>query len=223
MCGRTSKRAPAMIDLYAWTTPNGRKMSVMLEETQLDYRVHRVDIGKGEQFAPDFLKISPNNKIPAIVDSDAPGGPLSVFESGAILTYLAERSGRFLPSDARGRAETLQWVFWQVGGFGPLLGQFNHFLHRAEKGVEPADVYALQRFTDEAARLFRVLEMRLSATPHVAGDAFSIADIAIYPWSVYIRPRLEAATATRHPNIARWEGELALRPALARGMASLAS
>lgn len=206
-----------MIDLYAWTTPNGRKISVMLEEARLDYRVHRVDITKGEQFAADFLKLSPNNKIPAIVDPDAEGGPLSLFESGAILVYLAERSGQFLPADRRGRAETLQWLFWQVGGFGPMLGQFGHFLARKDD----ADAYALKRFTDEAARLFRVLETRLGASAHVAGPDFTIADIAIYPWSAYVRQRLETATGAPHPNIARWEEALALRPALARGMASL--
>jgi GST-like protein len=212
-----------MIDLYAWTTPNGRKISVMLEEAQLDYRVHRVDIGKGEQFAADFLKISPNNKIPAIIDQDAAGGPLSIFESGAILIHLADRAGRFLAAEGRARSETLQWLFWQVGGFGPMLGQYRHFAHRAERGEEPADSYALSRFRDEAVRLFRVLETRLAASRYVGGEAISIADFAVYPWSVYVRDKLEADTGAHHPGVARWEAELALRPALSRGMASLAS
>lgn len=210
-----------MIDLHAWTTPNGRKISIMLEEARLDYRLHLVDIGKGEQFAPDFLKISPNNKIPAIVDSSAPGGPLVIFESGAILVHLAGVSGQFLPSEPRARSEALQWLFWQVGGFGPMLGQYNHFRVRQDKGAEPADAYAVRRFTDEAARLFRVLETRLGASRHVGGPDISIADFAVYPWSVYVRSHLENATGAEHPNIARWEAELALRPALSRGMASL--
>jgi GSH-dependent disulfide-bond oxidoreductase len=208
-----------MIDVHTWKTPNGRKIAIMLEEARLDYQVKLVDITRNEQFGPAFLKISPNNKIPAIVDHDAPGGPLTICESGAILLHLAERAGMFLSSDARVRASELQWLFWQVGGFGPMLGQFSHFAGRKD-AVDP---YPLKRFTDEAARLFGVLDRRLGETEHVGGPAYSVADMAIYPWSVYARARLETAASTGFSNVARWEAQLAQRPALGRGMASLST
>jgi GST-like protein len=206
-----------MIDLYAANTMNNRKIAVMLEEAALDYRVRRVDLGKGEQFAPDFLALSPSNKTPAIVDHDAPGGPLSVFESGAILIYLAEKTGRFLPADIRGRTGVIQWLMWQMAGFGPMLGQFNHFLTYA-KTPNPG---ALERYEAESLRLFGVLDRQLAAAPYAAGSAYSIADMAIYPWSVLIRPLLEPRTGQAFPAVAAWEAKLALRPALGRGMSAL--
>jgi GST-like protein len=202
-----------MIDFYTWTTPNGRKIAIMLEETRLDYVAHPINLAKGEQFGADFVKISPGSKIPAIVDRDAPGGLLAVFESGAILTYLADKTGRFLPTDPVQRSVTLQWLFWQVGGFGPMLGQYVHFSVRNDA----ADAYARQRYTDEAAKRFSVLDARLAEAEFAAG-AYSIADMAIYPWSAPIRPRIEEATGKTFANVARWEKQMALRPAVGRGM-----
>jgi GST-like protein len=204
--------AAPMIDFYTWTTPNGRKVAIMLEEALLDYRAHPVDISKGQQFEPAFLKVSPNNKIPAIVDHDVPGGPVSVFESGAILVHLAEKAGRFLPAGAA-RATTLQWLFWQVGGFGPMLGQFYHFARRTDDG----DAYARTRFSDEAERLYGVLDRRLAEAEFVAGD-YSIADMAIYPWSAAMRRSVERATGESFAHVARWEEEVGRRPAVGRGM-----
>ncbi len=201
-----------MIDFYTWKTPNGRKIGILLEETRLDYTVRPVNIDKGEQFASEFLAISPNNKIPAIVDH-APGGDITIFESGAILVYLAEKTGQFLPTDAKGRSAVLQWLFWQVGGFGPMLGQFRHFLRPEAEGSR----YCIDRYTKEAARLMAVLEKRLGENEFVA-DAYSIADMAIYPWSVYARGSLEKATGLAFANVARWEAAIALRPAVGRGM-----
>ncbi len=202
-----------MIDLYTWGTPNGRKIAIMLEETGLAYRVHKIDIENGEQFAPAFLKISPNNRIPAIVDHDVEGGPLSVFESGAILLHLAEKTGQFIPADPRQRSACLQWLFWQMGGLGPGVGQFNHY--RNKTGPEYA--YSLARHTDEAARLFGVLDKRLADVPCVAGP-YSVADMAIYPWVISGKRRISALKGLSWPNIDRWESELVMRPALARGM-----
>jgi GST-like protein len=202
-----------MIDFYTWTTPNGRKIAIMLEEARLDYVARPVNLAKGEQFGPDFVKISPSSKIPAIIDHDAPGGPLAVFESGAILTYLADKTGQFLPTDPAQRSVALQWLFWQVGGFGPMLGQYGHFSVRNDT----ADAYARQRYTDEAARLFGVLDSRLAEAPFAAG-AYSIADMAIYPWSAPTRPRIEAATSMAFANVARWEKQVSERPAVGRGM-----
>lgn len=202
-----------MIDFYTWTTPNGRKISIMLEETRLDYVARPVNIGRQEQFAPDFVKISPSSKIPAIVDHDASGGPLAVFESGAILIYLAEKTGQFLPTDPAQRSVALQWLFWQVGGFGPMLGQYGHFSVRNDA----ADSYARQRYADEAARLFDVLDARLAAAEFTAG-AYSIADMAIYPWSTPIRPKIEELTGKRFANVARWEKQISERPAVGRGI-----
>ncbi len=166
-----------MIDLYSAATPNGQKIHIMLEEVGLPYRVTWVSISKGEQVEPSFLDISPNNKIPAIVDHDGPDGkPVSVFESGAILLYLAEKTGRFLPSAPRARLEVLQWLFWQMGGFGPMLGQAHHFNAYAPERIR----YAMDRYTNEAGRLYGVLDRRLAARDYVAGD-YSIADMAIFP------------------------------------------
>lgn len=170
-----------MIDLYYWTTPNGHKITLFLEETGLPYTLHPINIGKDEQFAEDFLKIAPNNRIPAIVDHDtADGQPLSLFESGAILLYLAEKTGQFIPKDLRGRQEALQWLFWQMGGLGPMAGQNHHFNRFAPEKIP----YAIKRYVDETARLYGVLNKRLADRPFVAGNDYSIADMAIYPWIV---------------------------------------
>jgi GST-like protein len=170
-----------MIDLYYWTTPNGHKITIFLEETGLPYTINAINIGKGEQFAPEFLKISPNNRIPAMVDNTpADGkGPLSIFESGAILEYLADKTGKFLPRDVRGRAEVMQWLFWQMGGLGPMLGQNHHFRGYAAEKI----IYAIERYTKETERLYGVLDERLADREFVAGE-YSIADMACYPWIV---------------------------------------
>jgi GST-like protein len=170
-----------MIDLYYWTTPNGHKITIFLEETGLPYSIKPINIGKGEQFAPEFLQISPNNRIPAIVDHNPVDGqgPLSIFESGAILEYVADKTGKFLPRDARGRAEVMQWLFWQMGGLGPMLGQNHHFRGYAAEKI----TYAIERYTKETERLYGVLDEHLADREFVAGD-YSIADIACYPWIV---------------------------------------
>ncbi|MEK7820431.1 MAG: glutathione S-transferase N-terminal domain-containing protein, partial [Pseudomonadota bacterium] len=169
-----------MIDLYTWSTPNGRKASIMLEELGLAYDVHPIDINKNEQFQPWFLKIAPNNRIPAIVDRDGPDGkPLALFESGAILIYLAEKTkSPLLPADARGRAIAIQWLMWQMGGVGPMFGQAHHFLRFAKEDVP----YGKKRYHDEAKRLYGVMDRRLAEAPYLAGDAYTIADVATYPW-----------------------------------------
>lgn len=170
-----------MIDLYTWGTPNGRKVSIMLEALRLQYNVHPIDILDGDQFADDFLKISPNNKIPAIVDHDGPDGePITVFESGAILLYLAEKYGEFIPDDLRGRTECMEWVMWQMGNFGPFLGQSHHFNRFAPEQVP----YAIKRYNDEAKRLWGVLDKRLDGRNFILGEDLSIADFAIYPWAM---------------------------------------
>jgi GST-like protein len=207
-----------MITLYTWTTPNGRKISIALEEMRLEYQVRPVDITAKQQFQPAFLAVSPNNKIPAIVDHDAPGGPLSVFESGAILVYLAEKSGKFLPSSGSARAKVLAWLFWQVGGIGPMLGQLNYFAMRAPERLP----LAIDRFRDEALRLLGVMETRLAAVPYLGGGDYSIADMATYTWvsaalGVVRRAAGEAMPAL--PSVDRWIAELAARPAVQRGMA----
>ena len=197
-----------MIDLYTWSTPNGRKISIALEEMGLPYEVHPVDITKDEQFAPDFLEVSPNNKIPAIRDRN--NGGQTVFESGAILIYLAERSGKFMPFDARGKVAVLEWLMWQMGGFGPMLGQAHHFL-RFNPGKAP---YAEERFSAEARRLYGVLDRRLGNAEHVAGD-LSIADFAIWPWaSRYEWQRIDLA---EFPNVRRWYLALAAREGFRKG------
>jgi GST-like protein len=201
-----------MIDLYTWSTPNGRKVSIMLEETNLPYRVHPINIGKGEQFAPAFVAISPNSKIPAIVDSDGPGGrEIAMFESGAILIHLAEKTGRFLPRDPVPRLETLQWLMFQMGGIGPMFGQAHHFLRAAPEPVP----YAIERYTKEAARLYGVLNARLKEREYLAGD-YSIADIATYPWVA--RHEWHKVDLADHPNVARWYAAIGARPAVLRGM-----
>ncbi|HIJ37552.1 MAG TPA: glutathione S-transferase family protein [Rhodospirillaceae bacterium] len=201
-----------MIDLYSWATPNGRKISIMLEETGLPYNLHRVDITKNEQFAPEFLAISPNNKIPAIIDQEGPDGrPLALFESGAILIYLAEKTGRFLPKAAGARYEVLQWLMWQMGGFGPMLGQAHHFRKFAPEPV----AYAIERYSKEAERLYSVLEKQLEKASFVAGD-YSIADMAIYPWTQ--RYEWQGIDLARLPNVTAWVARMAARPAVAKGM-----
>ncbi len=202
-----------MIDLYTWTTPSGHKVSIALEELELEYRVHPVDLGSGAQRRPEFTAISPNGKIPAIVDHDGPGeGPLAVFESGAILWYLAEKTGRLLPSSPRGRVEALAWLMWHVGGLSPMMGQAIHFRHAAP---EPID-YAVQRYTGEAKRLVGVLESRLADRDFLV-DAYSIVDIANFPWvSRAARAGLDLGS---FPAVARWLDRVAARPAVARGIA----
>ncbi len=197
-----------MIDLYFWTTPNGYKPLLFLEEAGIDYEIRPVNISKGEQFEPEFLKISPNNRIPAIVDHDPEdgGAPLAQFESGAILQYLAEKTGKFMPKDARGRAEVLQWLNWQMGGIGPMFGQYLHFVDYAPEDI----AYAKERYTREAERLLGVLDKRLRNRKYVAG-AYSIADMAIYPW---VRQRIERFEG--FVNVERWVRTVANRPATVR-------
>jgi len=203
-----------MYDLYTWTTPNGRKISIMLEECGLPYNAHPINIGRNEQFAPDFLRISPNNKIPALVDSDGPDGkPYSLFESGAILLYLAEKTGRFLPKDAGKRFLAIQWLMFQMGGLGPMLGQTHHFRRAAPEPVP----YAIKRYTDETARLYGVLDKRLGEAPYVAGDDYTIADIASYPW--ISRHEWHARKLEDFVNVKRWYDNISTRPAVQKGMA----
>jgi GSH-dependent disulfide-bond oxidoreductase len=206
-----------MITLYTWTTPNGRKIPIMLEELGWEYEVHPVNIGKDEQFSPDFLAISPNNKIPAIVDDDADGERLTIFESGAILTYLAEKSGRFLPRTGPARFKTLEWLHWQIGGLGPMLGQLGFFAKRSEEKAP----LAIKRFTDEADRLLGVMDRRLTETEYLAGNDYSIADIATYPWSfaatTFLKDVLAESLSTK-PAIHRWLKTIGSRPAVQRGM-----
>ncbi|MGC5702913.1 glutathione S-transferase N-terminal domain-containing protein [Pseudomonas sp. NFXW11] len=204
-----------MIDLYYWTTPNGHKITLFLEETGLLYNLYPVNIGQGEQFNPEFLKIAPNNRIPAIVDQQpADGGaPLSLFESGAILLYLAEKTGQFLPQDLRGRQETLQWLFWQMGGLGPMAGQNHHFNHTAPERVP----YAIKRYVDETARLYGVLDRRLADRPFVAGDTYSIADMAIYPWIASYKK--QSQKLEDFPHLQRWFNSILDRPATERAYA----
>lgn len=204
-----------MIDLHYWPTPNGHKVTMMLEETGLDYRVVPVDIGRGAQFDPAFLAIAPNNRMPAIVDhAPADGGvPLSLFESGAILLYLAEKTGRLIAPDLRGRAEVLQWLFWQVAGLGPMAGQNHHFRNYALERLP----YAIERYVNETNRLYGVLDNRLADRPFVAGDAYSIADIAAYPWTVGWQA--QGQEIDEFPNVKRWQAAIRARPATARAYA----
>lgn len=196
-----------MIDLYTWSTPNGRKVSILLEELGLPYTTHAVNIGKDEQFAPDFLAISPNNKIPAIVDRDT---GISLFESGAIMIYLAEKKGQFLPTEVKARAAVMQWLMWQMGGFGPMLGQAHYFLKNNPGLSQPAE----DRFAKETQRLYGVLDRQLADHAHVAGD-YSIADMAIFPWVA--RHDWHRVDLTAYPNVLRWYRALAARPAVQRG------
>ena len=203
-----------MIDLYYWPTPNGHKITLFLEEAGLPYRIHNVNIGKGEQFRPDFLKIAPNNRIPAMVDQDPAGGgaPISLFESGAILLYLAEKTGKFIPAEIHGRAEVLQWLFWQMGGLGPMAGQNGHFNIYAPEKVP----YAISRYTRETERLYGVMDRRLADRAYLAGD-YSIADMACYPWVVPHETHKQNIHA--FPNLKRWFDTIAARPATGRAYA----
>ncbi|MBN6149777.1 glutathione S-transferase N-terminal domain-containing protein [Xanthomonas sp. AmX2] len=204
-----------MIDLYYWPTPNGHKITLFLEEAGLDYAIKPVDIGAGAQFQPDFLAISPNNKMPAIIDhAPADGGaPLSVFESGAILLYLAEKTGRFLPTDLRGRNAALEWLFWQMGGLGPMSGQMGHFNVYAPEKI----AYAIDRYDNEVRRLHGVIDRRLAQSAYLAGDEYGIADMASFPWiEVYngLKPDYAA-----FPHLKRWHEAIAARPATQRAYA----
>jgi GST-like protein len=202
-----------MIELHTWTTPNGRKVSVMLEECGLPYSVHKVNIGQGEQFKPEFLSISPNNRIPGIVDPDGPDGkPLKLFESGAILVYLSGKTGKFLPSSTRGKYIALQWLMFQMGGVGPMFGQAHHFLRAAPEQVP----YGIKRYTDETRRLYGVLDKRLSEAAFLA-DEYSIADIATFPWIA--RHEWHKVDLAEFPNVKRWYDTINRRPAVVRGMA----
>ncbi len=203
-----------MLDLYFAPTPNGWKITIMLEECGLEYALKPVNLGAGDQFAPEFLKISPNNRMPAIVDHDAPGGSLSVFESGAILVYLAEKSGQFLPTELHRRFDVLQWLFWQVGGLGPMAGQLSHFVNYAPGGPN-AHPYSHTRYANEYDRLFAVMERSLSEREYLAGD-YSIADIASWPWIVPYKRFEQSMDA--YPNVRRWFDAVKARPAVRRGM-----
>ncbi|MDR5750972.1 MULTISPECIES: glutathione binding-like protein [unclassified Caballeronia] len=207
-----------MIDVYSWATPNGHKIHIMLEETGLDYKAHAVDIGAGDQFAPDFLAISPNNKIPAIIDNDGPEGkPLALFESGAILVYLAEKTGQFLPADPVGRYTTLQWLMFQMGSIGPMLGQTHHFRNYAPQQID----YAVNRYTNEAKRLYGVMDKQLGVTRYLAGNEYTIADIATFPWTRSWQN--QGIVLDEYPNVKRWFDSIAQRPAVQRGVEVLAS
>jgi GST-like protein len=204
------------IDVYSWPTPNGHKVHIMLEECGLPYRVHPVDIGAGDQFRAEFLAISPNNKIPAIVDPDGPDGrPIPLFESGAILVYLAGKAGRLLPADDRGRFVALQWLMFQMGTVGPMLGQAHHFRNYSPERIE----YAIQRYTNEARRIYGVMDRRLGEVRYFAGE-YSIADIAIFPWTrSHANQGIDLAD---YPNFKRWFDEVDARPAVRRGLEVLA-
>ncbi len=204
-----------MIDFYYWPTPNGWKVSIMLEETGLPYDLKLVDIGKGDQFKPDFLAISPNARMPAIIDHDAPDGPLPVFESGAILVHLAEKAGMLMPTSAKGRKECLEWLFWQVGNLGPMAGQLSHFVNYA-KSVQAGDHgYAHKRYAGEYDRCLGVLERRLEGRAYILDD-YSIADIISWPWVLIAKPLGQSLEA--FPNVSRWRAAIKDRPAVQRGV-----
>ena len=203
-----------MIDLYYWTTPNGHKITLFLEEAQVAYTIKPVNIGKGDQFQPDFLAIAPNNRMPAIVDhAPADGGkPIPVFESGAILLYLAGKTGRFIPKDLRGQVETLEWLMWQMGGLGPMLGQNHHFANYAPEKIP----YAIDRYVRETARLYAVLDKRLSGRKFIVGNHYTIADMAAYPWLI---PDRQGQDMADFPEVARWMAAIRARPATKRAYA----
>jgi len=206
-----------MIELYTWPTPNGHKVHIMLEETGTPYNINPIDIGKGAQFDPEFLKISPNNKMPAIVDPDGPGGkPYTVFESGAILMYLAEKTGKFMPGETRARFDTIQWLMFQMGGVGPMFGQAHHFLHYAPEDID----YAITRYTNEAGRLYGVMDRRLEKSPYLAGDTYTIADMATFPWA--LNPGRKDQKPADFPHVMRWINEIESRPAVKAAMQVLA-
>jgi GSH-dependent disulfide-bond oxidoreductase len=206
-----------MIDLYTWPTPNGHKVHIMLEETGTPYKVIPIDIGVGDQFKPEFLKISPNNKMPAMVDSDGPGGkPISMFESGAILVYLASKTGRFLPEDLRDKWSTLQWLMFQMGGVGPMLGQAHHFLGYAPEKIP----YAMNRYKNEANRLYGVIDRRLRESKYVACNEYTIADMAIVPWLRF--PERQGVQIDEYPSLKKWRDGILERPAVQRAIKVLA-
>ena len=206
-----------MIDLYSWATPNGHKIHIMLEECGLSYRAHPVDIVKGEQFTPEFLAISPNNKIPAMTDSDGPDGkPISMFESGAMLVYLAGKTGKFLGKTDRERYETLQWLMFQMGGVGPMIGQTHHFRNYAPEKIE----YAINRYTNETRRLYGVIDKQLGKTPYIAGKSYTIADMAIWPWLRNWQG--QGQNLDDHPSLTRWFEQIGDRPAVQRAVKVLA-
>ena len=206
-----------MIQVYSWATPNGHKVHIMLEECGLPYRAHAVDIGAGDQFAPEFLALGPNNKIPAIVDPDGPDGePISLFESGAILLYLAAKTGLFLPASVRDKYEVLQWLMFQMGGVGPMLGQAHHFRIYAPEKIP----YAIERYSNEAKRLYGVMNRQLARSRYIAGPEYTIADIAIFPW---LRSwKNQGIDWNDHPHLKGWFDEIAARPAVMRGVDVLA-
>jgi GST-like protein len=207
-----------MIELLSWPTPNGQKVHIALEELQLPYTITPVNIGEGDQFKPEFLAINPNHRIPAIVDSEGPNGkPLPLFESGAILIYLGEKTGALIPADPAARYTCLQWLMFQMGGIGPMFGQANHFINAAPEQIP----YAIERYSNEVRRLTRVLEKRLSAAPYLAGDEYSIADIATFPW---VRSAVKAGRLPldETPGVQRWFDAIDARPAVQRGLAVLA-
>lgn len=204
-----------MIELYGMTSPNVRKIFFMLEECELPYRFQHVRVFEGEQFRPEFVRRNPNSKVPVIVDGDGPGGqPYTVFESGAILLYLAEKTGRFLPRDGTARYDVMQWLMLQMASVGPMFGQLNHFRHFSE-----GNDYARGRYEHEARRLFAVLDARLAEVPYLAGDAYSIADIATYPWALYHEQY--QFDWSDHPQLKRWCDSIGARPAIQRGMAAI--
>ena len=204
-----------MIDLYTWGTPNGRKVSIMLEECGLKYNTHAINIGKNiDQFTPEFVAINPNSKIPAITDSDGPDGkPINMFESGAILMYLSGKTGKFLPQSVRGKYEALQWLMFQMGGVGPMIGQTHHFMRAAPEKIE----YGIKRYHNETKRLYGVLDKRLSSEQFLAAGEYGIADIATYPWIA--RFEWHQVDLNEFPNVKRWFDAIGARPAVQRGMA----
>ena len=204
-----------MIDLHYWTTPNGHKITIFLEETGTPYRIIPVNIGKGDQFKPDFLRIAPNNRIPAMTDTDPAGGgePISVFESGAMLVYLGDKTSRFLPQALRPRTEVLQWLFWQMAGLGPMAGQNGHFNVYASEKIP----YAMKRYVDEAKRLYGVLDKQLASNAFVAGEEYTIADMSIFPWAA--RHEWHTVNLADFPNVKRWYDIVNARPAVTKGMA----
>ncbi len=207
-----------MIDFYTWSTPNGRKVSIMLEECGLEYKTYTVDIGNEEQFRPEFIAVSPNNRIPAIVDPDGPGGqPLALMESAAIMIYLSEKTGKFLPGSGAARAKVMEWSMWQMGNIGPMLGQAGHFVNYSEEKIE----YAINRYVNESARLLRILDDQLGKEEFMAGD-YSIADMLTYPWIVPAWTPLHALKKDvigEGANITRWMATMGARPAVSKGMA----
>lgn len=206
-----------MIEMWTWPTPNGHKVHIALEELGLPYKIVPVDIGAGEQFKPEFLAINPNHRIPAIIDSEGPGGkPFQLFESGAILVYLAEKAGRLIPKDPATRYICLEWLMFQMGGVGPMFGQWNHFAAYAVEKIP----YAIERYTNEVKRLHRVLDRRLRESPYLAGEEYSIADIATFPW--VRNPEQRGIDLAEYPGVKRWHDAIAARPAVERGIAVLA-